>query len=246
MNISLGGIIVVLLTSVTAYFIKGLVGFGPSLLIVPVLSIFFGFKTAVVIATLADMTSSGLIYFKERKKVKFKQIGIIIAGLFIGTVFGVRLFNLVSVDLLKRVFGFFLIVIVLKNIIFKNKKEKIQTFNKSKAFLVGIFGGILGGLFNTNGPPIVMYLDKVTENKKNMRSNLSAVFFINAIWRAILYMRAGNLDLFAVHIYSICVFPGLILGLYLGDLALRKMSNTNLKKVMEITLLVIGGGLILK
>ncbi|MBD3362729.1 TSUP family transporter [Candidatus Dojkabacteria bacterium] len=245
MVISNGAIILVLLASVTAYLLKGLVGFGPSLIIVPILSFFIDFKSAVVVTTLADISSSGYLFIKGRKKVKIKKIGIIIAGLLVGTIIGVFLFKFLSVTSIKKIFGIMIIIVVLKNFLRRNKKV-MKTFKKPIGLVVGLIGGILGGLTNTNGPPIVLYLNKVIRNKKALRANLAAIFITDAIWRGVLFGVNGYIDGTVLSVFSFIVLPGLITGLSLGNVCIKKLNNKTISNMIEFVLLVIGSGLLLK
>jgi len=234
--------IILLLTSIAAYFIKGLVGFGPSLIIVPVLSIFFDFRFAVIIATLADITSSTFIFYKERKKIQLKRILSIIIGLAIGTFIGTSLFQFVPITILQKLFGSMIIIIVLKS--FFEKRKKQESFNKIKAFFSGLVGGIFGGLLNTNGPPIVVYLNKVMQDKTQLRATLSAVFAADALWRGMLFWRQGLLTIYNVQIFSYFVLPGLIIGLFLGNIFMNKIDDKKVTSLIEAILFIVGFGLI--
>jgi hypothetical protein len=243
MQISLGLAIIVLLTAVTAYCLKGITGFGLSLIMVPVLSLFLDFRVVIVIVTLADLVSSLIIFFKNRTKVDLKMVSVILIGLFIGTFIGVNFFNNFPTDLLKKIFGVFLIAITLKNII-KVKSSEKWAFKKSLGFLAGLIGGIFGGMFNVNGPPIVMFVKNSIKDKLKIRSNLSLIFAVDAGWRAFLFAQTGALSFSNVSIFASLVLPGILVGYLLVEVVFKKVSSRTVSKVIEIVLLVLGSGLV--
>jgi len=244
MEVNFSMFALLLLTSITAYFIKGLVGFGPSLLLVPILSLFVDFKSAVVIATMADISSGLIIVIKERKRIHLHKIFVIALGLMIGTLLGVSLFNLFSMHLLKRLYGIMLIFLVLQSVI--KKQHEPEVFHKVKAFFAGFLGGICGGLFNTNGPPIVMYLNKVVHDHKFLRSNISAIFAVDALWRGFLFWQQGLLATPLLKLYLALILPGLLVGLYLGNKSLEKINKKTVSSFIEMLLFTIGCGMLFR
>lgn len=244
MEVDTSIIILVLLTSITAYLIKGLVGFGPSLIIVPVLSAFLDFRTAVAIASLADVVSSGLLYFKERKKVSIRRMSIILSGMLVGTFIGVNMFSYIPGHLLQKLFGVYLIFVAIKSFVVKS--EKTIEYNKYIAMSVGVLAGILGGITNVNGPPIVMYLKSITEDKRNLRPNLSFIFFFDAVWRTSLLWSEGHIGSFVVSIFGLSVLPGMIFGLYLGEQLLKRINSKTVSSIIEFLLLATGGGMLFR
>ena len=133
---------------ILAGFISGIVGgmgMGGGTLLIPVLTIFLSFaqKSAQAINLLAfiPMSIFALIVHIKNKLVDFKVgISIIIMGVFF-SVGGSVLANSLSNEFLRKVFGVFLLLVGLNQIIQtiislkKNKDNKLQKQFKIKIFL---------------------------------------------------------------------------------------------------------------
>lgn len=222
----------------TAFFLKGLTGFGASLILMPFLSLFIDIKTAVVIACLADVSSSFIFMIKRRKNIKWLVVRNVGSGLAIGTLIGVNIFQKVDGSLLKRILGIFIISYIalpflLKNVFKNTQKGIFGTF-------AGFIGGICGGIFNTNGPPIVMYITKALKSKLNIRSTLLTIFFFDSVWRVSLYSFKGFIDSSIVKYYVLAILPSLLLGVYAAGKMDSKLKSNMYIKIVRALLFVTG------
>lgn len=246
MEISISVVILLALATIIAYFVKGLVGFGPSLIILPILSLFVGFKEAIAIGTLADIVSGVVILSFDRKNIRKRIIFNTFLGMFVGTTIGVQVLNALNTDILKKFFGILIIALVL--IGYKNSSTEIKhkRFNKIKSLAVGLFAGLMGGILNTNGPILVMYYKKIFYSAKILRTNLTAILLTDAIWRGLLLIQSGLISQNTLHVFTLGLLPYILFGLYVSNKALKKVNCKKVKKFVELLLLVIGGGLLVK
>jgi hypothetical protein len=226
--------------------VKGLVGFGPSLIILPILSIVIGFKEAVAIGTLADIISGVIIIAFDHKNIRKKLILNTFIGMFVGTAIGVGILNTLNTDILKRIFGLLIILIVIWG--YKTSTEKIKhtRFSKVKSAIVGFVAGLMGRILNTNGPILVLYYKKIFYSNKVLRTNLTAILLTDAIWRGLLLIQSGLINQNVIQLFVVGLLPYLVLGLYISSKVLNKVSSKKIKKMVEFILLVIGSGLLVR
>jgi uncharacterized membrane protein YfcA len=236
---------VILLTSVAAYLIKGLVGFGPALITIPVLTWLVGFKEAIIIGTLADIVSGMLILILDRRKIDFKIVAIVEVGMLIGSAVGVSFLTVLPVEILKKIFGVILIIIVITNMI-NMKNHVFFEFNRWKGFAIGLLAGFVGGLINTNGPVLILYLKHVIKDNRVLRTNLATILFIDALWRALLMSQSGLFDLEPLRVFGLAVLPGVLMGIGISQKLHRHTHYDYLKYLTEVLLLIFAGGLLIK
>lgn len=237
--------LLIVLSTILAYFLKVIAGFGASLILVPVLSSGIDIKTATILACLGDIVSSGIIFKKFIKQVKWKIVLKVALGLFVGTFIGVSLFTKIDAEILKRMFGIFIIVYValqlFNNLVSKSKKH----ITLASAPIWGLFAGITGGIFNINGPLLVIFMNNALKNKNEIRANLMALFFIDSIWRGFLFLINGNITAIHAQTFSLIMLPTLLLTLLMAFKVDEKIKKKQYNSIYQIVLFLTGIRLIL-
>ena len=235
---------IILLSTTVAFLVKSLAGFGPALITIPVLSFYVGFKNAVLISTMSDVVAGLILLIGDRKKINFKIVSVMQIGMAVGAVCGVSMFGLIPLEVLKRLFGFAMLIILFASL---KRKDSIQhiKFYKLSGFLIGLGGGFLGGLINTNGPIIALYLRRVISNTRSFRTNLAAILFIDALWRIILMSTQGHVSEELVEMFITSVLPGVFIGIILGQKIIQKGESKYLKWLVEFLILIFAGKLLL-
>ncbi|HOU75915.1 MAG TPA: sulfite exporter TauE/SafE family protein, partial [Candidatus Dojkabacteria bacterium] len=173
--------LLIVLSTILAYFLKVIAGFGASLILVPILSSSLDMKTATILACLGDIFSSGIIFKKFIKQVKWRVVFKVGIGLFIGTFIGVSLFTRIDAEILKKMFGLFILIYVALQVFDSLVLKKSRRIPLTTAPIWGLFAGITGGVFNINGPLLVIFMNNSLKNKNEIRANLMALFFIDSI-----------------------------------------------------------------
>jgi len=221
-----------------AYMLKVLAGFGASLILMPVFSLVMDIKTATILACLGDVISSFLIFLKYRNHVKWKMLIRLTVFLFIGTFIGVTLFTKLDSSILKKFFGgFILIYIVLQVFISKTAHNK-KKLNTLWSIPFGLLAGISGGIFNINGPFLVIYMNHACNSKSAIKANLIALFFVDSVWRSLLFLIKGNMTIDATTVFASAMLPMLILALSIGFKIDKKIKNKGYEFISKSLLFV--------
>lgn len=231
-------IIVSLVVTFIAYFIKGIAGFGPSLIVIPVFSLFIDIKDAVIIAALADVLSSFVLVVRGYQTIKwkiFKRVGI---GLLTGTIIGVSLFKVSNTDLLKKILGIFILIYIF--LPFITKKLSKKKFKKQSGVIFGFVGGICGGMINTNGPPVVIYISRIIKDRIYIRSTLAALFLVDSIWRVSLFALNDLITTGVVQFFFSRIVPTLLLGMFISFNFDEKFGSKVFSTIIRSVLLVSG------
>lgn len=227
MNISMSlfvfGFMVVLFSSA----VQGLTGFGFALMAVPVLSLFFPFKTVLGIILFQGTFLTAFILFEVRKSVQLRKIfPMLVTGL-IFTFIGGYLLDNINTLVLKGIVG--IIIIICSTALYFNYKFKIKN-EKLSYYIVGTLSGLLNGSTTLAGPPVILFLTNQREDKRIFRANLTAFFFIMAVY------NIPNLILRDVYtsetlLFSAAFFPASVIGVIVGISAAHKIGEESFRKI---------------
>jgi len=113
-----------ILLGLVAGTVGGLIGVGGGVIIVPALVLLFGFTqhqaqgTSLGVFILPVGLLAAYTYFKHGN-LDIKAAALICLGVFFGMLFGAKIANLLPPVVLKKVFGFFFLLISLRMLFFK-------------------------------------------------------------------------------------------------------------------------------
>ncbi|MBN2318786.1 MAG: sulfite exporter TauE/SafE family protein [Acidobacteria bacterium] len=103
----------------------------------------------------------------------------------------------------------------------------------------GLVSGILGGLFGTGGPPVIVYYRLSGVNKAVFRGSLMAVFLIIALVRVPSYIVGGLIT--EPRLWStLAVAPAVILGAFAGSRIHIQLSEETFRRIVSAVLMLIG------
>ncbi len=225
-----------------ASFAQSSSGFGFALVAVPLLLYFFDLSVVVPLVTAADLVACLAITALDVRSLRPRLIWPLLPGLTGGSLAGTYFLKWAPALLLKPVLGLGIILYCLFSLFRPPRRPLSPT--PSAGIVAGGVAGVLGGLFGTNGPPIVMYLREVVRDKEAFRCHTSLTFLSDTLYRLVLY---GVVGLLTPVVWSTLFrsSPGLILGLVAGSALHRRMPQRLFDR-MVILLLAAGAGLILQ
>ncbi|MFA8342577.1 MAG: sulfite exporter TauE/SafE family protein [Rhodothermaceae bacterium] len=200
---------------------QGMTGFGFALVSIPLLSMIIDIKLAIPLAVLCGMVINLGLLAKMKKEIKIGEVKNLIIGNLIGTPIGAYFLTSFESGLLKQLLGFCILLFLVFTIF---KIIKPVGLNRKWGYLFGFFAGILGGAFNTNGPPILIYMFLQGWDKTEQKAAITGFFTIASVVTIISYV---SLDIFTVQIFEYFMygFPLLIAGIFLGHNLFGKVST---------------------
>ncbi len=224
-----------------AFFVKGLCGFANTLVFSTILSFGSSNISITPVELLLGFPTNLIIAWKERRSIRWNLciplIGLMLAG------------NLPGIFLLKntdsgRVKVFFGIVIVLIGIEMFFREYRSKKAKESRVVLaaVGILSGILSGMYGI-GAMMAAYVGRVTEDSREFKANMCAVFIVENIFRIFLYAVAGILTP-DIGIRAALLYPAMLAGLFAGMKSGSLLDDKVVKKVVIVMLVISGGALI--
>lgn len=241
MNLALG-----LFAAFAAMFVKGLSGFGNTLVFTPLMNFSYDSKLISPVDLLIGFPANIFMAWRERKSISLRIALPLIFLIYLGLIPGTFFLTIGDVRLLKVILGVAIVVLGIEMLL-RDKALASGTQKKTNPVILAIIGfgsGILCGMFGV-GAFLTAYLNRTTANSSQFRANFCFVFFMENIARFCLYMYSGVLTVESLK-FAVTIFPGVIAGLAVGIAASKKIPEKHAKKVVSVMLILTGLSLTLQ
>ena len=235
--------VLVLCILMSAYFIRGITGFGSGLIAVPLLALSHPLQFAVPLVLALDFTASLVLGGTNTKKADWSEIKILLpSGLIGGCIGAFALLKLPSTPVLVTL-GVFTMFVGFRNVF---GLKPVGQLSRLWAVPAGLAGGGAGALFGTGSPPYIIYLTRRLQDKSAVRATFSWLIAIDGGFRLGLFLVAGLLLEPKLQLaYALGILP-MALGLYSGNKVHRDMTSEGMLKVVGALLVLSGAMLFVK
>jgi len=160
--------------------------------------------------------------------------------MFFGLVIGIAVFNRVQGDLLKKMLGFLVVFLSLRELYFLFGNTNSQTpVAKIKSGLYIFSSGIVHGVFASGGPLLVYILGKMNLSKSVFRSTIAVVWFAMNVLLVMSYIYSGRMNADSIKFSMMCI-PALVLGSVIGEF-LHHRVDEKLFKIFIFMILTLSG-----
>ncbi|MFW6135374.1 MAG: sulfite exporter TauE/SafE family protein [Chloroflexota bacterium] len=223
------------------HLVKGVTGFGSALFAVPLLLLILDVKFVSPVFLLFDVTSGAILVTRTWRSVERRLLLLIWGGMLVGTGLGTWVLLSFSHEVLKRVLGVLVGGWALATLL--RKEPHARSLGRSvRSYLApvsGFLGGALGAMFSVNGPPIIIYLSHVLDEKQAFRATLYAVFFADACYKMVLF-TANRLLNQRVFCFALTMAPFLVAGILIGSWLQRLLDEELFRRIVAAILVVTG------
>jgi uncharacterized protein len=235
--------ILVLCIVLSAYFIRGITGFGSGLISVPLLALSQPLQFAIPLVLALDFTASIALGGVNRKLVDWSEIRILLPMGIIGACIGAyALLNMPTTPVLVTL-GAFTMFFGFRNIFGEQAKDKLS---QGWAVPAGLLGGGAGALFGAGSPTYIMYLTRRLFDKSVVRATFSCLIAIDGGFRLALFLYAGLLSDPNLQMTYLAALIPMALGLYSGNKVHLDMTSEGMLKVVGALLVLSGAMLFFK
>lgn len=217
-------------------------GFGAGLISMPLLLMFIPIRTAAPIIAVISLIVAGFLLIKSHKKVEIgKSWKLILAGIF-GIPAGLFLLQ----DQFRAAVCIALGLIIIIFALFKLLHPTfLKLYSDRSAVIFGFFSGILGGAYNVEGPPIIIYGTMRDYPPKVIITTLQAVVFPLNIVIIIGHFISGNFTPLTNQLILYLLIP-LAISMFIGSWLHTKIPADKFIKYIYIFLIILGISLIVK
>jgi uncharacterized membrane protein YfcA len=211
-------------------------GFGDAVVAMPLLSMAVGLNVATPLVGIMGITTSVTILIRHWRHVHFKSLLSLIVPTLIGIPIGVLLLKGVYESVMK----FILAGVIISFSLYKIFKPRLVTLTNDKyACLFGLLAGILGGAYNTNGPPIVIYGTLRRWQPENFRATLQGYFLPTGSMIAIGHCLGGFWTK-AVLVNYLISLPIILIAIFAGGRLNSKIPKGKFDNYVYICLVILG------
>lgn len=226
-----------------AALVRSALGFGDAVVAMPLLAMVIGLKTATPLVAFMGPTISLLVLIKGWRAGDMKAAARLIAASLLGIPLGIYGLARLPEEPLKIALG----ALILLYGLFGLARPEVR-LKKEKAWVpwsVGWVAGVLGGAYNTNGPPVVAYGMLRGWPPDRFRTTLQGYFLPTGLMILAGHGLAGMWtgEVFRFYLFSL---PALVLGVVLGGMVNRKLKQSVFTKLVYGFLIAMGGVLLVK
>jgi uncharacterized membrane protein YfcA len=219
-----------------ASFVQGLAGFGIGLVSLAFLPFLMSPQHAIVLITLYAAIFIVIIFIPLRRDFTLHGMLELVAGTIVATPAGVWLLAGLPSDLLKRLIGLVLLLIVALEWL-GLYPERLR--GRGWGLGAGLAAGLLGGAIGTPGPPVILYAAAQDWSPRTVKANIQAFLAINQVVILIGYWWVGLLDREVWRLTSVFAAPA-VAGLGAGMLLFNRLDRERFRRVVFGVLLVSG------
>jgi uncharacterized protein len=235
--------VLVLCILMSAYFIRGITGFGSALISVPLLALSQPLQFTVPLVLALDFTASLVLGGANTKKANWGEIKILLPFGMIGACIGAYALLTLPTTPVLLTLGTFTMFFGFSNIF---GLQPVGQLSRAWAVPAGITGGAAGALFGAGSPPYIMYLTRRLLDKGAVRATFSWLIAIDGGFRLALFLVAGLLFDRKLQIAYLLGLVPMAIGLYTGNKVHLDMTSEGMLKVVGALLVLSGAMLFLK
>jgi uncharacterized membrane protein YfcA len=226
-----------------AAFVRSALGFGDAVVAMPLLAMAVGLRTATPLVAFVGPTISLLILARDWRRVEFKAAGRLIVATLLGIPVGIYGLARLPEAPLKIVLGLVILLYGLFGLF--RPGTRLAAERPAFPWAVGWTAGVLGGAYNTNGPPIVAYGMLRGWPPDSFRATLQGYFLptglailaghgIAGLWTPVVLKS---------YLYSL---PAIAAGVILGGLLNKKLSHATFTRLVYASLAAMGAIMLLR
>jgi uncharacterized membrane protein YfcA len=226
-----------------AAFVRSALGFGDAVVAMPLLAMVVGLKTATPLVAFMGPTISLLILAKGWRAGDMRAAAKLIVASCLGIPLGVYGLARLPEEPLKIGLG----ALILLYGLFGLARPSVRIKNEKAwvPWMVGWTAGVLGGAYNTNGPPVVAYGMLRGWPPERFRATLQGYFLPTGLMILAGHGLAGMWtgEVFRYFLFSL---PAIVLGVFLGGLVNRKLTQNVFAKLVYGFLIAMGAVLLVR
>lgn len=221
---------------------QGFIGFGFGILAMSGLTLSHDLLHAQGVVNLGGLVVTGAVAWGLRGHVLWAPVRRMLPSLVIGVALGVTALRTLDRELMVRLLGATVVMIAGWNLLRPRVRESETPFWDVMA---GLGGGLLGGAFNTGGPPMIAHLYRRAAPPDAIKASIQFLFLTVGLCRAPIAMAQGLMGP-AIYLDALVSVPMILLGLALGIWAGRRVDTQSFRRASWAALGALGMVLLLR
>lgn len=191
---------------------RGFSGFGAAMIYIPLASATLGPVVAMPVLLISDLAVASPMIAKAFKECSWKDVRRVAVGGLVGIPIGNMALTALDAIAVRWVVT---ILILLSLVLMLSGRRLPATPERPVAAGVGLVSGLMSGLAQIGGPPVVMYWMSARLEPVRMRANLIVYFAILMWFSLALFLLRGLLPAKVLWLAAVAA-PGYAAGIWLG------------------------------
>ncbi|HWR60937.1 MAG TPA: sulfite exporter TauE/SafE family protein [Clostridia bacterium] len=226
-----------------AFFIKGITGFGNTLVMAPLFSFVVSNRFTTPVDLLISIPTNAYLVWKNRESINFRTVMPLSLMLLVGVIPGILLLKTGNDLVLKAFLGAVIVALGIEMLYRKPPGEADAAGgNRALLVVVGLLSGVLAGMYGISAF-LVAYVSRTSAGRSQFRANLCSLFLVDNIFRLIWYSVAGIMTMEIIR-FTVFMAPAVVLGMYVGTRVDTGLKEETVRKA-TIYLLVVSGVVLL-
>jgi uncharacterized membrane protein YfcA len=226
----------VVLVIFLAVFVQSLSGFGSALVAMSLLPAIIGIQVATPLVALVMIFIEVLLLLRYRQAFKWEAVWRVIAASIIGVPIGLMFLKRLDEQIALTALG----VVVAGFGLYALMNIRLPTLSHPAwGYAFGFLAGIIGGAYNTSGPPVIMYGNCRGWQTEEFKSNLQGFFIISSLAIVIGHAWNNSLTPEVWHYFWLSI-PATVIGIIAGTSLDRYTNPETFRKIVLILLVMIG------
>jgi uncharacterized membrane protein YfcA len=214
--------------------VRSAFGFGNAMIAMPLLALVIPIEVAAPLVAFVSTIIAGLVVASDWRHIHLTSAGWLAAFCLAGTPLGILFLRLADEHALKATLA---IIILGFSVYSLARPRPPQLKDDRSAWLFGLCSGVLGGAYNVNGPPLVIYGTLRRWPAERFRATLQGFFLPVSLFT---FCAQGVAGLWTPPVlwYSAASLPVVILAVYLGRIANRLLPDERFQTVVHALLVL--------
>ena len=211
-------------------------GFGTALVAMPLLVLVLGLYTATPLVALVVLITITVLIFREWRHMDIRSAWQLLVASLFGIPIGLLLLRAAPAYLVKSILGVTLIAYSLYNL----TRPRLPTISGGPlVYVFGFVAGVLGGAYNTNGPPVVLYGALSRWSPEQFRATVQGYFLPSALMVCAGHAAAG---LWSSEVFKLAALaaPVVLIANFIGIWLARRIPAERFTHLLYVVLTALG------
>jgi len=228
--------LLVALILLLAAVVQGASGFGSGLVAMALLPLVVPLKSAIAVSAVLGIILNSMLAWRLRAHIDRAEVVPLAVAALVGIPFGVVFLHRVEPKLVMATLGAVLVLYSGWSLLARGRPEPVA---RGWAWLAGLVGGLIGGAFNTAGPPILVYATRQAWPRDVFRANLQTVFVVTGVSGLIGYAMTGMVTSYTLWL-DLVGLPVLVVGGIAGQRIGDRVDQHAFRRAVLVALALMG------
>jgi hypothetical protein len=219
-----------------AAFTQSLTGFGSGLVTMAFLPAVIGIRASAPLVALFAGTLESILFLRYRDSINLAAVWRLLVAALAGIPLGILGARMIDERIVLTMLGIVLVIYPLYAL-FTPKLPQVKEGRLT--FGVGFVAGLLGGAYNTSGPPVIVYAHSRSWSPQEFKANLQAFFLLIDTMTITSHAVGGNITPFVWQNF-LFILPAIFIGLVAGLALDRLLNPARFRNIVLVMLIVLG------